>query len=148
MKSELEVRKMFEALYPHSAKSENILKGVPEGTILIVTYRRQNERTAKQNSSLHLWFEQIAGELNKQNLGFVDLLGIGQRASGDRVKADLYMPVLKKKLGLTSTTQMARKDIDTMIDLVILELIEKGIFIEMPEFPNKELWIEKQKEAK
>ncbi len=58
------------------------------------------------------------------------------------------MPILKEEFGLTSTTQMSRRDIDPMIDFVILKLIDRGIYIEVPEFPNKELWLDKKKETK
>lgn len=148
MKATIELQRDNEVFLPHGEKAKNITRSLPNKAIIVATFRRQNERTDKQRKSLFLWFKQIADELNKQNYGFVDILGIKQKADTKSVKESLYMPILKEEFGLTSTTQMSRRDIDPMIDFVILKLIDRGIYIEVPEFPNKELWLDKKKETK
>jgi len=58
----------------------------------------------------------------------------------DLVKTQIVKATIKKVFDLDTTTKLSRKQIDSLIDYVTVAFASKDI--EIPEFPNRELWIE------
>ena len=111
--------------------------------IYICDIKNQDMRTNLQNKSLHLWASQIAELLNKNNLYMKGVFNNDIEWTMELVKTQIIKGTIKQVFNLTSTTKLTRKQVDLMIDYVTIAFQSKGI--EIPEFPNREAWEEKQK---
>ena len=104
-------------------------------------------RSLKQNNAIHLWFQQLASELN--HAGINQLLVLEERSKGvevvwtaDAVKECLYKPLLNAMKGKASTKKMNK----TEVGEVYFQLSEwlKNRFLsdhpqlQIPEFPSEE----------
>lgn len=92
-------------------------------------------RTLQQSKALHLYFTQLAEELNNNNLDMRTVLkpDIEIPWSATSVKNFLWRPIMKIQLGKDSTTELTTKEIDEVYDVINKHLGEKfGISIEFP----------------
>jgi hypothetical protein len=125
-------------LVPHGEDDREKLDSFADGASYICDIKNMDIRTLKQNSSLHLWCDKIAKLLNSNNLYMKGVFGNDIEWSMDLVKTQIVKATIKKVFDLDSTTKLSRKQIDSLIDYVTIAFASKGI--EIPEFPNKELW--------
>ena len=97
------------------------------------------QRTIPQNSSLHLAFTMLATALNDAGLEISTVLDRTMRVpwSADTVKEALYRPLMKAKLGKSSTTELTKDEVSEIYDLLLRELGEK-FGVEAIPFPSKE----------
>jgi len=92
-------------------------------------------RTLQQSKALHLYFTQLAEELNNNNLDMRTVLkpDIEIPWSATSVKNFLWRPIMKIQLGKDSTTELTTKEIDEVYDVINKHLGEQfGISIEFP----------------
>lgn len=95
----------------------------------------QNPRTETQNKALHLYFTQLAEELNNAGYDMRKTLrnDIDIPWSGSTIKEYLFRPVMKAQLGKKSTTELTTKEIDQVFDVINRHLGEKlGIHVPFP----------------
>ena len=111
-----------------------------DGAFYSCDIKNMDTRTVKQNSALHLWCTKIARLLNANNLYMKGVFGNDIEWSMDLVKTQIVKATIKKVFDLDTTTKLSRKQIDSLIDYVTVAFASKDI--EIPEFPNRELWIE------
>lgn len=94
-----------------------------------------NQRTLRQNASLHKYFELLARELNESGYDMKRTLkpGIDIPWSPDTVKEYLWKPIQNAQLMKESTTELTTKDIDIVYDTLNRHLAEKtGVHVEFP----------------
>lgn len=95
-----------------------------------------SQRTIKQNSALHLWFSQLADELNMA--GYTVQLVLKEKIdldwSGDMVKELLWRPAQKALLKKKSTTELGKlEDMDKVYEHLNRHIGEKfGLHIPFP----------------
>jgi hypothetical protein len=103
----------------------------------IITYSLKEEnRTQRQNSAMHLWFRQIADELNdcgcwvkhpfseSLEIPFTDVL----------VKEMLYKPIIKSMYQKDSTGKLTVKEVGESAEVLIKWLAEnKSVYIPFPQ---------------
>ena len=93
------------------------------------------QRTMRQNAALHLYFTQLAQELNDAGLDMRKTLKptVDIPWSCETVKEYLWRPVMKAQLNKESTTEMTTADIDQVFDTITRHLGEKfGITLSFP----------------
>lgn len=125
-------------LVPHSEDDRKKVDSFSDGAIYVVDIKNMDIRTIKQNSSLHLWCNQIANLLNKNNLFMKGVFGNDISWSMDLVKSQIVKATMKQVFDINSTTKLKRKQIDELVDYVTIAFASKGI--EIPEFPSIDLW--------
>lgn len=92
-------------------------------------------RTETQNKALHLFFTQLAEELNNAGYDMKKTLKpeIDIPWSAHTVKEYLWRPIMTAQLGKTSTTELTTKEIDQVFDVINRHLGEKfGIHVDFP----------------
>lgn len=97
--------------------------------------KKEKPRTVTQNSALHLYFTQLADELNNAGLDMRKTLKptIDIPWSGESIKEYLWRPIMKAQLGKESTTKLTTKEIDQVFDTINRHLGEKfGLTISFP----------------
>jgi len=97
-------------------------------------------RTSRQNRAIHLWFTQVANELNEKGLDMRAVLkkDLPIRWSKESVKEHLWRTVQKTLLGKTSTTKLKRHEVDEIYNYLVDALtIKSNGMLEIPPFPNK-----------
>ena len=97
-----------------------------------------DSRTVAQNSALHLWCSQLAKVLNANSLYMQGVFGNEIEWTMELVKTQIVKATIKKVFNINSTTNLMRKEIDSLIDYVTIAFAKKQI--EIPPFPSKELW--------
>ena len=97
--------------------------------------KKYPQRTSQQNRALHLYFRQLADELNDRGLSVQETLKPDVSIDWNErlVKELLFRPVQQALLGKKSTTELTTKEIDEVFDIINRHLGEKfGISIEFP----------------
>ncbi len=97
--------------------------------------KEEKQRTDLQNRSLHLYFTQLAEELNNNNLDMRTVLkpDIEIPWSATSVKNFLWRPIMKIQTSKESTTELTTKEIDEIFDVINKHIGEKfGIHVEWP----------------
>lgn len=93
------------------------------------------QRTTKQNKALHLFFEQLADELNDAGLDMRRTLkpGVDIPWSQRSVKEYLWRPIQEAQLGKKSTTELSTQEIDRVLQTITRHLGQRfGIRVEFP----------------
>lgn len=95
-------------------------------------------RTEAQNKSLHLWFTQLADELNNAGLDMRTVLkpSVSIPWTARNIKEYLWRPIMQAQLGKDSTTELTTKEIDQVFDVINRHLGEK--FSVHVDFPSTE----------
>ena len=128
---------------PHSMEDKQKLNEL-KSALYEVDINNMDMRTIKQNSALHLWCTQIASVLNENNIYMTGLFENDIIWTRELVKTQIVKGLIDKLFNIKSTTKLRRAEIDTLVDTIISIFGEKkGVVI--PDFPNRELWDEKQK---
>lgn len=137
MKYQLIINIDIDPKLPKEEAEKIIQKKYPEAVNI---KRIKDYRTLQQNSALHLWFQQLADELNDKGFDmrlFVKK-DINIEWSGQSIKEYLWRPLQKAKFGKKSTTQLFKTgEIDEIYDIINKEVIErtKGWAV-CPPFPS------------
>lgn len=108
----------------------------------VVDMKNLDSRTSAQNRALHLWCSQISEILNSHNLYMTGVFGNDIEWTMDLVKTQIVKATIKKVFDVDSTTKLKRKEIDAMIDFITIAFGRKKV--EIPPFPSRELWEEKE----
>lgn len=98
------------------------------------------QRTIKQNDSLHLYFRKLARVLAEAGLDIREVLmpAIYVPPTEKNVKEALWKPIQEAMYGKNSTTELLRQEeIDKIVDAITKHLAEHCL-ITAPLFPNKE----------
>ena len=95
-------------------------------------------RTSIQNRSLHLFFTQVANELNDLGIPFVyhGLRGqeLEMQWTGELFKNMTWKPIQEALFGTNSTTKLKREQIDPIFEVINKFFSDRGVEIS---FPNK-----------
>lgn len=94
--------------------------------------KTNKQRTLKQNRALHLFFTQLADELNDRGQYIGQVIRIDAQWNGDRVKELIWREVQKKLTGKESTTKLTTKEIDEIFGVLHHAFANKGIQLEFP----------------
>lgn len=129
-------------LLPYDEESERALSKL-SNAVYVVDIKNLDMRTAAQNRALHKWASQIAEQLNAKNLYVGGIFNSNIEWSMELVKELIIKRTIKTVFNIGSTTKLKRKELDEMIDYVVMALSSK---IEVPQFPSRELWNEQPKE--
>jgi hypothetical protein len=105
------------------------------------------KRTPKQNDSLHLFFTQLADELNEKGFDMRAVIRPEVEISWTpyTVKTHLWKPLQEALFGKKSTTELKKtKEIDLVYDNLNRAITErtKGE-VQLPPFPNIELMLDR-----
>ena len=104
--------------------------------------KQYNKRTLVQNSSIHLWFDQIADYLTES--GFEQQITIGTMDvpwSGTTVKS-AFKSIGRKQFKKGKTSEMNTKELSQVAETFIRFYAKKGL--ELPPFPSLESIINQQ----
>lgn len=113
-------------------------------------FKKITKRTKKQNDSLHLLFEQIAQELNREGYDVRIVLqvlaeqGIDMMWSKYSVK-ELWRVIQQKHTGKYSTTELDSVSEITEIYDIINKFLSENFYISKP-FPSLQALIEKNEQ--
>ena len=129
-------------LSPYSNDDEERLEKLSNG-VYSVELKDMDARTLQQSKALHLWCRQIADALNANNLYMKGIFGSDIEWTIDLVKTQIVKATIKQIFNIDSTTKLKKREIDDLIDYITIALAKKEIAC--PEFPSRELWVEKQK---
>jgi hypothetical protein len=94
-----------------------------------------DQRTLKQNSSLHLFFGLLADELNAAGLDMRTVLkpSVDIPWTSETVKNQLFKPIQKALLEKESTTELTTIEVNKVYEVLMRHLSEKfGVFVEFP----------------
>ena len=91
-------------------------------------------RTGQQNKALHLYFTQVAQELNNGGLDIRAVIksDVNVPWTSYMVKEYLWRPIQKLALGKESTTELEKLDIDKVFDIFNLHIAKYGVHIPFP----------------
>ena len=93
-------------------------------------------RTSLQNRALHLFFTQVANELNSNGIPFIytGLKGyeMEMQWTGELFKQMTWKPIQKTMFGTESTTKLKTNEIDKIFDVINKFFAERGIEISFP----------------
>lgn len=97
----------------------------------------KKQRTIRQNSSLHLLFEQTAKMLNSEGYDMRAVINpeIDILWSAYTVKEHIWRPVQKAYMGKKSTTELTTADLDKIYDIINKALAERT-GLNLPPFPS------------
>ncbi len=99
--------------------------------------RVSEKRSNLLNNALHLWFQNIAIELNNAGLYYTSTLfntKVQISWTKHTVKYDIYHVIMFDMFKKTSTADLSNKEACEIIDEIFRVLGEAGL--ETPEFPN------------
>jgi len=99
-------------------------------------------RTERQNNAMHLWFRQMAEQLN--DAGYSNAHPFNDQVevpfTEGLVKEMLYKPIIKAMYQKTSTTRLTGKELSEAAEVLVRWLSEKkGIFVPFPQTLKDEL---------
>ena len=97
--------------------------------------KEEKQRTELQNRSLHLYFTQLAEELNNSGYDMKKVLkpSVDIPWNSKSIKEFLFRPIMKIQTGKSSTTELTTKEIDEIYDVINRHIGEKfGIHVEWP----------------
>lgn len=140
------LQKIKGTLVPYSDEDMERLNKLSDA-VYQIDIKNMDMRTVRQNSALHLWATQIADTLNANNLYMTGIFGNDIEWSMELVKTQIIKSLIKKLFGIDSTTKLKRKELDTLINTIILIFGEKKK-VTIPDFPNRELWNEIKNKGK
>lgn len=102
----------------------------------------EQQRTKKQNKSIHLFCRKLANELNGKGYYMQMVLKPTYELRWDEksVKEHLFKPVIKALYGLNSTTELSTKDVTKAHEQLMLMLMESPKLKELEyiDFPSEE----------
>ena len=106
-----------------------------------------SRRTLKQNAALHLYFSNLAEELNDAGFDMKKTIRVDIPWSAMTVKEYLWRPLQEAYLLKRSTTELERgKEIDEVYD-ILNRVIAERTGIHVP-FPNIELMLDRDNFSK
>jgi len=116
--------------------AENDFNGYINLGATIELKKVNNTRTSSQNRALHLFFTQVAKELNDLGIAFV-YRGIKGAEMEMQWNASLFKemtwkPIQNALYGTTSTTKLKRNQIDPIFETINKFFAERGIEITFP----------------
>lgn len=97
------------------------------------------QRTNRQSRALHLYFEQLADELNLSGLDMKAVLKpeVDIPWTKDSVRDHLFKPLMKAYLDKNSTTELTTDEVSKVYDALNRHLSDKfGISIEFPSWQS------------
>jgi len=111
------------------------------GEVLVYSIKPYG-RTEKQNNAMHLWFRQMAEQLNDAGYAnkhpFNDQIEIP--FTEGLVKEMLYKPIIKAMYQKTSTTKLTGRELSEAAEVLVRWLSEKkGIYVPFPQTLKDEL---------
>ena len=133
MKITIQIRNGY--LVPYSKEDADMLSALDDA-IYQVDIKNMDTRSLAQNRALHLWCSQIAYTLNSSGMYVSQVIKAETEWNMDKVKENIFKPVVKALYDKNSTTKLDKKEFDKIIDTITLALGTKGITI--PEFPSYE----------
>lgn len=89
-------------------------------------------RTLRQNNSMHLWFEEVARELNDRGIDMRVLVKDLQVTHTKESVKGIWKAIGEAKYGKDSTTQLTSKEIDEIYDEMNRLLAMHDIHISFP----------------
>ena len=89
-------------------------------------------RTPRQNNSMHLWFEEVARELNDRGIDMRVLVKDLQVSHTKESVKGIWKAIAEAKYGKESTTQLDSKEIDEIYDEMNRLLAMHDIHISFP----------------
>lgn len=95
----------------------------------------KEKRTIRQNKALHLFFRLLADEFNEHGLDQRKVLKetIDIPWTEKAVKEQIWKPIQKALLGIESTTDLERQEVDKVWDVINKNIGEKfGLYIPFP----------------
>lgn len=90
------------------------------------------KRTRKQNNSMHLWFEEVARELNDRGIDMRVLVKDLQVTHTKESVKSIWRAIGEAKYGKDSTTKLDSKEIDEIYDEMNRLLAMHDIHISFP----------------
>lgn len=95
-----------------------------------------NTRSSAQNRALHLFFTQVATQLNDLGIPHVhNNLVLGDyetKWTAENFKETQWKPIQKSLFGTESTTKLKRDEIDPVFDVINKFFAERGIEVSFP----------------
>lgn len=94
------------------------------------------KRSAKENSSIHVLFANIAYELNRLGIEFsytgIKGINIQTTYTAEIVKQFVWKPLASALLSKSSTTELTHNDIEMIFEILGRWFAEKDVVIEFP----------------
>ena len=117
------------------------IKTLKDGDYSIEITKYKKTRSSQQNNALHLWFDLLSQEFNKQGVDMRAIIrnDIDIMWTPYSVKEYLWRPVQKQMFGKKSTTKITTEEINKIYDIINKTISERtnGI-IKVPLFPSIE----------
>ena len=99
-------------------KAKEFINDLPDDTLIEVK-RFKKTRSGQQNRAMHLFFEQLAGQLNE--FAEFEYKGVTGKVfvtpyTKEIVKEYIWKPLQKKMFGTDTTTKLTTEQIDLILD--------------------------------
>jgi len=113
----------------------NLLLDRPDGEYVLTIQKKVNTRTALQNRSLHLWFNQLAKALNDAGFDMKKVVRqeLDIKWTDYNIKEYLFKPTAKMLFGKDSTRQLTTKEVSEVHELIAKTISERtGVYVDWP----------------
>jgi Ser-tRNA(Ala) deacylase AlaX len=124
-----------EIIWHNQAEIKRLLDFYNGKEVSVEIKQHRKTRTDRQNRALHLWFTQLARELNDngQDMRQVISKEIDIAWSPYTVKEHLFRTTMKAMYGYKSTKQLKTNEIDKIFDVITKAIGERtGLFVPFP----------------
>lgn len=111
------------------------LKAHPLGEYGILIEIKSGTRTAKQNSAMHVYFNQLSTALNDAGLDMRTVMKEDAPLpwTPDNVKHNLWFHIMKALTSKTSTTQLERPEVSDIYEALNRHIAQKfGVYVPFP----------------
>lgn len=126
---------IFNLKYKPERAVEYLNEQIKAGTIIEMN-NVVRTRSSLQNRALHLFFTQVAKELNDNGIAFVytGLKGMELETqwTPELFKQMTWKPLQKAMFGTESTRQLKRNQIDPIFEVINKFFAERGIIVQFP----------------
>lgn len=93
-------------------------------------------RSNAQNASLHLYFTQLAEQLNNAGYTFTNALGMEIPFTMELIKESIWKPTQFEMFGTKTTTKLTTEMINQLIDVFSLHFGQRNIYVEFPNWQS------------
>lgn len=124
-------------VYEEKRTARDVLERLEGRKILVDLKIERKTRTDLQNRAMHLYFTQLAEELNDAGFDMKKVIRVDVPWTAFSVKEYLWRPVQKMLFGKKSTTQLKTNQVGEIHDVVDRGVSERtGVHVPWPSLDN------------
>lgn len=103
--------------------------------------KEQKKRTIRQNSAIHLWFNELSRELNNAGVDVKVMVSKLRVDCTPEMCKDIFRAIGKEKYGITSTKELTTKQVQDCYEEFNRLLATEGIHLNFPTYQDSESYL-------